>query len=725
MCGRKRTRAFSSAPYLADKCNLLETNVKGATVEFPTSKRAGYTRPLGTSDLKKMAEKKSAETVTGRFVAHPDGYGFVIAEDPPLEQDVFVPPNKAGSAVDGDTVRVRLVPSRRPRKRKGQSSLEGEIFAIVSRGRETIVGKLFRFQQGVYVAPLDERYRYTVRLIDEQAKKIEDGMIVVVSIVVQPGPNQRPQGKIKEVLGDPDDPEIQYKIVCHTYEIPVEFPKEVLQEAELAEEPDEKSIRKRKDFRKLLTVTIDGESSRDFDDAISIEKLKNGHFRLWVHIADVSHYVRTDTPLDREALLRGTSVYFPDRAVPMLPEKLSNQICSLNPKVDRLTMSVVMEVDDQGKVVLREFFRSVICSNERMTYSAVNKILIDQDQALRGRYKTLLESFGWMLELSRILRAMRVRRGAIDFDLPEAEVEYDDKGEIVDIVRSERNEAHRIIEELMLLANETVAQHLAVREIPSIYRVHEDPDPAKVEAFLELATEFGYSLKQNKDGRYSSRAFQKLMVQMSGKPEQKFLAYLMLRSFKQAQYTEVNQGHFGLASACYTHFTSPIRRYPDLIVHRILKMAIDRKTSGRGAEGLYGRLPEIAGRSSERERKAVVAEREIMRWIMAQFMAERLGDEYDAFIIGVKRNGFFVELLDHFVEGFVPVETIWDDFYVLNQRHHCLIGETTKKVYRIGDRLRVRVDKVNPHRHLIDFSPVISAKRSQRKAKRSRRKRKR
>ena len=301
-CKPGRTRAFKT-PYLADKCNLLETNVKGATVEFPTSRRAGYTRPLETSDLKKMAGKKSAETVTGRVVAHPDGYGFVSAEDPPLEQDVFVPPNKAGSAVDGDTVRVRLVPSRRPQRRKGQSSLEGEIFAIVSRGRETIVGKLFRYRQGIYVAPLDERYRYTVRLIDEQAQKIEDGMIVVVSIVVQPGPNQRPQGKIREVLGDPDDPEIQYKIVCHTYEIPVEFPKEVLQEAELAEEPDEKSIQDRRDFRKLLTVTIDGESSRDFDDAISIERLRNGHFRLWFHIADVSHYVRTDTPLDREDVI--------------------------------------------------------------------------------------------------------------------------------------------------------------------------------------------------------------------------------------------------------------------------------------------------------------------------------------------------------------------------------------------------------------------------------------
>jgi ribonuclease R len=663
-----------------------------------------------------MAQKKSADTVTGRFVSHRDGYGFVIAEDPPMEQDVFVPPSKVGSAVDGDTVRVRLVPSRRHGKRKGQSSLEGEIVTIVSRGRETIVGKLFRYRQDVYVAPLDERYRYTVRLTDKQAQKIEDGTIVVVSIVVQPGPNQRPLGKIKEVLGDPDDPEIQYKIVCHTYEIPIEFPPEVLKEAELAEEPDEKNVQKRTDFRKLLTVTIDGESARDFDDAVSIEKLKNGHFRLWVHIADVSHYVRTGTPLDREALLRGTSVYFPDRAIPMLPEKLSNQVCSLNPKVDRLTMSVVMEVDDRGKVTNAEFCRSVIRSNERMTYTDVSKILIDQDEELKRRYESLLESFGWMFELSKILREMRVRRGAIDFDLPEAEIEYDVEGEVFDIVRSERNEAHRLIEEFMLLANETVAQHLAAH--PSIYRVHEDPDPAKVETFLELASEFGYSLEQNKDGRYSSRAFQKLMFKMSDKPEQKFLSYLMLRSFKQAQYLEANQGHFGLASPCYTHFTSPIRRYPDLIVHRLLKMVVDKKTSSRKGEKLYGRLQEMAGRSSERERKAVEAEREIMRWLMAQFMAERLGEEYDAFIIGVKRNGFFVELLEHFVEGFVPVETIWDDFYVLNQRHHCLIGETTRKVYRLGDRLRVRVDKVNPHRHLIDFSPIIAGKRSRQKRKR-------
>ena len=665
-----------------------------------------------------MARRKAEDTITGRFIAHPDGYGFVTAAEPALEQDIFIPPTKTGTAVDGDTVRVRLVPSSRPRRKKGESSLEGEVFAVVSRARETIVGKLFAYRQDIYVAPLDARYRYTVRLVDEPAQKVADGKIVVVAIVAQPGRNQMPLGKISEVLGDPDDPEIQYKIVCHTYEVPMDFPQEVLREAEAAEEPDQDVIQSRMDFRKLLTVTIDGESARDFDDAISIEKLENGHFRLWVHIADVSHYVLTDAQLDREALLRGTSVYFPDRAIPMLPERLSNQLCSLNPQVDRLTVSVVMEVDEQGDVCDSEYCRSVICSNERMTYTAVKKILIDQDEELRHRYADLLENFSWMLELCEILRARRLRRGALDFDLPEAEVEYDVNGEILDVVRSERNQAHRIIEEFMLLANETVAQHLAERDIPLIYRIHEDPNPSKVEAFLEIASQFGYSLEQDRDGQYPAKAFQKLMLKLSGKREEQFLSYLMLRSFKQAQYSDLNQGHFGLASACYCHFTSPIRRYPDLIVHRILKRVMDGSASSRSAEELYGRLHDIAGRASERERKAVEAEREIMRWLMAQFMAERLGEEFDAFIIGVKRNGFFVELLAHFVEGFVPVETIWDDFYVFNQRHQCLIGENTKKVYRIGDQLRVRLDKVDPDRHLIDFSPVIPGKPPRRKRRR-------
>ena len=662
---------------------------------------------------------KGKPTVTGRLVCHPDGYGFVIADAPELEEDVFIPPKKMGDAVDGDTVRVRLVPSQRRRK-KGKGSTEGEVYEVLSRGRETLVGKLFHYRQDVYVAPLDSRYYYTVRLVDEEAKQVEEGTIVSVSITAQPGRRQNPLGRIKEVLGDADDPEIQYKIVCHQHEIPMEFPASVLREAESAQEPDADEIDGRVDFRALETVTIDGETARDFDDAVSIEKQGNGHFRLWVHIADVSHYVRSDSALDREALNRGTSVYFPDRAIPMLPEELSNQLCSLNPGVDRLTMSVVVEIDGQGNVLNSEFCRSVIHSNERMTYTDVRKILIDRDEQLRKQYQDLLENFEWMLELSRILTAKRLQRGSIDFDLPEAEVEYDVHGEIHDVVRAERNEAHRMIEEFMLLANETVAQHLEKQHIPLIYRVHEEPDTSKLEDFQETAARFGYALTADAKGNYPSSSFQKLMRQLADKPEERFLAYLMLRSFKQAHYSESRQGHFGLASPCYAHFTSPIRRYPDLVVHRILKMALERRASGVQADKLYSRLQEMALQSSQRERKAVEAEREIMRWLMAQFMADRLGEEYQAFVIGVRRNGFFVELVEHFVEGFVPVETMLDDFYVFNQRHHCLIGENSRKAYRIGDRLKVQVDKVSTHRHLIEFSPVTKTPNRKKKGKRKR-----
>jgi len=580
------------------------------------------------------------------------------------------------------------------------------------------VGKLFHSRQDVFVAPLDGRYYYTVRLVDKEAKQIEEGKIVSVFITAQPGRHQTPLGKIQEVLGDSDDPETQFKIVCHQYEIPMEFPASVLREAESASEPDQNEIDGRVDFRTLPTVTIDGEAAKDFDDAVSIEKYENGRFQLWVHIADVSHYVPTDSALDREAFGRGTSVYFPDRSIPMLPEKLSNHLCSLNPGVDRLTLSVGMIFDGKGELQSSEFCRSVIHSNERMTYTAVRKILIDRDEPIRNQYQNLVEDFEWMLELSRILTARRLRKGAIDFDLPEAEAEYDDHGELHDVVRAERNEAHRIIEEFMLMANETVAQHLEKHQRPLIYRIHEKPDPSKLEDFQGIAAGFGYRLQADSKGNFPSSSFQKVMARIAQKPEQRFLAYLMLRSFKQAQYSKVNQGHFGLATVCYAHFTSPIRRYPDLVTHRILKMVMEGKSSGAKADKFYARLQEMAVHSSERERKAVTAEREVMRWLMARFMAERLGEEYQAFIIGVRKNGFFVELLEHFVEGFVPVETVLDDFYIFNQQNHCLIGENTGKTYRIGDRLKVRVDKVSPHRHLIEFSPVMKARKGKRKRRR-------
>ncbi|RPI28307.1 MAG: ribonuclease R [Acidobacteria bacterium] len=651
--------------------------------------------------------KPGSNTITGRLTCHPDGYGFVIPDDPTAGGDVFIPPKKMRNATHGDQVAVRLIDGNAKRGgRRTRSSLEGEIVKVLSRAREVLVGKVFHYQDEPYLAPLDPRYHYTIRLVDETAEDLPDGRVVAAGILVQPGKHETPLGEVVEVLGDPGDPDIQYKIVCYTYGIPLEFPERALRQAESAPEIGPDDLDHRRDLRDEPTVTIDGEPASDFDDAVSIEQLPDGSFNLKVHIADVSHYVTQDSPLDTEAFVRGTSVYFPDRAIPMLPPRLSNGLCSLNPGVDRLAVTVEMEVDRKGNVRHADFYESVINSNERMTYTAVKQILIDKDRKLTRRYKDLLERFRWMLELCEILHNRRVQAGAIDLDLPEAEIEYSE-GEVLDIVRSERNQAHRIIEEFMLLANQTVAEYLERREVPLVYRIHEEPDALKVEEFREIAARFGYTLETRRLGTYSAKSFQALIDKLSGQKESQFLSYLMLRSFKQARYSQINRGHFGLAVDTYTHFTSPIRRYPDLIVHRILKTLLAGRHESPEAQSLYERLDDIAEQSSERERKSVEAERDVMKWIMARFMSQRLGEEYEGFIIGMRHNGFFVELIDHFVEGFVPVETIWDDFYVFNERGHCFIGESNHRVFRIGDQVRVRVDKVNLDRHLIDFSPVL------------------
>lgn len=670
-------------------------------------------------EAKKSMSREKPLTVTGRLECHRDGYGFVIPENAAGGGDVFIPPRKMGNATHGDQVVAHVVARRRPRgRRRGRSvasegKLEGEIIKVVSRAGGVIVGKVRCNRARVHVEPLDERYHHAIEVAESEA--VLEGKIVAVSVVGPPTRPTHPWGRIAEVLGEEDDPEIEYKIVCHTHQIPIDFTEAALEEAEEATEPDRKEVGRRKDFRGQLTVTIDGETARDFDDAVSIEKLPDGDFLLSVHIADVSHYVGMDSQLDVEAFRRGTSVYFPDRSVPMLPHRLSNELCSLKPGLDRLTVSVVMKVDRQGAVRQTQFYDSIIRSDERMTYTGVKKILIDRDAGLRERYHHLQEHLQWMLELCEILRKKRQSRGAIDFDLPEAEIEYDVEGEILDIVRSQRNEAHRIIEEFMLLANEAVADCLVKGEVPLLFRVHEDPDPVKVEEFIDVARRFGYGLERRGRKGYESRDFQSLAGKLRGKREEKFLLYLMLRTFKQARYAEINHGHFGLATRNYTHFTSPIRRYPDLVVHRILKTMIQGSRSAPEQEPLYARLSEIALQSSERERKAMEAEREIMRVLMAAFMEERLGEEYSGFVIGVKSNGFFVELLDHFVEGFVPVETLWDDYYLFQKATHCLVGRQTNKAYRIGDQVRVRVDRVDRHRHWIDFSVVLTGRQSPRK----------
>ncbi|HTG61170.1 MAG TPA: RNB domain-containing ribonuclease, partial [Terriglobia bacterium] len=495
---------------------------------------------------------------------------------------------------------------------------------------------------------------------------------------------------------------------------------------------------RRRDFRALAIVTIDGETAKDFDDAVHVERLLDGKYVLQVHIADVAHFVRPGTALDREARLRGTSVYFPDRAVPMLPLELSNGICSLNPHVDRLTMSVLMELDPAGQVVAYEITPGIIRSAERMTYTAVYAALSGESDPAGRDYGAQVEHFRRMEELARLLSRRRDVRGSIDFDLPEPEIEFDPYGRMIGVTRSERNIAHRIIEEFMLAANETVARHLEQAGVPTLYRVHEKPDPKKVLEFEEIAATFGYSLgielpaarrvrvrrdPRGRDDRYprfedtllsgeleiTSRHYQRLTRRIAGKPEERILSYLMLRSLKQARYSEENLGHFALASKTYTHFTSPIRRYPDLIVHRILKAVLDQegasvRSSPGGAAVHPQELLALGLETSEAERRAADAEREVMEWKKVSFMAGRLGDEFEALIIGLTKHGLFVELTDLFIEGFVPLSSFEDDRYVYREKLRAIVADASQRAYRLGDRVRVRLDRIERAGNKLEFA---------------------
>ena len=627
-------------------------------------------------------------------------------------------------AFDGDRVVASI--SRRNRDRDRFAHVE----MIVQRGTLRIIGRLHHGFRQSWVESLDEKFAYEIDLEDNEHPPYADGWIVVVEVTSYPGANRHPRGRIVEALGASSQVAgMDINIVIHKHDLPHIFPPETLQEAAtISPVVTAEQLAGRLDLREVPTVTIDGETARDFDDAISLRKLDNGNFHLSVHIADVSFYVRVGTALDQEARLRGTSVYFPERAIPMLPEALSNGICSLNPKVDRLAMSALMEVDHRGRVVHYELRETVIRSNERMTYTDVNQLLKHADPQLAMRYAGLIDLFKVMEELARILIKMRAQRGAIDFNLPESIFEFDDEGRIAGVLKADRNIAHRIIEEFMLLANETVAGHMQKLGVPSVYRIHETPEPQRVIEFAELAQAYGYGFPV---ADVSSRDYQRLSRQLEGKPEERVLAYAMLRSLQRARYSADNEGHFGLAAPVYTHFTSPIRRYPDLLVHRILRGLLhsspywgdsaataNLKESGRKIPFPIprGDLELMAQESSERERAADAAEMEIDEWRKAVFMAERLGEEFDGMIINVKEFGFFVELEEFFIEGLVSVGSLTDDFYQFDPRRHTLVGRTGKKRFRLGDRVRVRVDRVNVDRHLVDFSIAVNRKGTPRKA---------
>ncbi len=666
-----------------------------------------------------IAERKTH--VSGILNRHRDGYGFVLADDRSrYAEDIFIPARNMEDALHEDRVlaEVRHKPLAPPRGRRAarraggartengedRKRLEGRVIRVLERKHPVVVGRYRAHSRFPCVQPLDARISDDIRVSPKEGMEPRDGQIVAAAITLPPGRNRLPQGKILEILGDPGEAGIEYRIVEHKYGLPVAFPPEALEEAEaLPDRVREEECRDREDFRAESAVTIDGESAHDFDDAVSLRKLESGNWLLGVHIADVSHYVREGSELDAAAYARGTSVYFPDRSIPMLPPKLSSGICSLKPDVDRLVLSALVEVTPRGRVVARRFTRGVIHSRARLTYTTVAAILRDRDPALRAHHAGLVPMLEDMLQVCRALERKRHARGAVDFDLPEADIRFDADGRMTDIVPSERTLAHRIIEEFMLLANECVARELTASGGPALYRIHEKPDPRKVEEFAEFAQALGHRLERS-GKEYTPGDFQQFVRGLRGRAEQKFLIHLMLRSFMQARYAPENAGHFGLALEVYTHFTSPIRRYPDLLVHRLLKRILDRKESEGWNERLARRLPEIARHASERERNADEAEREIERIKKTQFMAERVGEEFDAVVSSPSSQGFFVELLDPFVEGFVPAETLIDDRYRYLQKTRTHVGERRRRRYELGSRVRVRLDHADLETSRLTFS---------------------
>ena len=632
--------------------------------------------------------------VKGRVHAHPDGYGFLIPENRDID-DLYLNRREMRRVMHGDEIMVRV-------DRKARGGAETHIVQVLERGQKRLLGTYDELNGKAIVIPMDARVGPIP--LAKSAARPEKGKVIAVEVSRYGTALSPPEAQIVTVMGDPDDPEVQAESIMFRFGLSASFPAEVQREAkQLSYSLSPEDLATRTDLRKLPIVTIDGENARDFDDAVYVRK-QGETYELYVSIADVAHYVAPDTALDQEAYARATSVYFPDRAIPMLPEALSNGICSLKPNEDRLTKTVCIEINAKGDVIRSRFFNSVIRSHERMTYTDVRRILVDHDPECLERYQNLVDEFERMQELALLLYEHRRGRGNLDFDLPEAEIVLDLQGLPENIVRAERNIAHRIIEEFMIAANEAVARHLREADFPTLYRVHEGPDQDALEALAPFLLSLGYRLPQKKEN-IEPIEIQRLLESARGRPEERVVNRVLLRSMKQAIYQPENIGHFGLASKCYTHFTSPIRRYPDLIVHRILDRVMDgEKLKPNAREDLFRYLQEAGEHASERERYAMDAEREMVDLKKAQFMQNRIGEEFTGFINSLTNFGFFVELDNYFIEGLVKLSSLIDDDYDYYEKEYVIKGRRHGKKFRLGDNVQVRVARINAFRSEIDFA---------------------
>ncbi|TYP69180.1 ribonuclease R [Paenibacillus methanolicus] len=645
----------------------------------------------------------------GRIQAHAKGFAFLLPEEKD-HPDVYLHANDLKSAMNGDTVLVRVT------AKTGGGRMEGEVVRIVQRAVTQIVGTFDNHEAYGFVLPDDKRINRDIFIPKGEFKGAVSGQKVVVRIVSYPEGRSAAEGEIIEILGHKDDPGVDILSIIRKHGLPESFPDDVMAEAEAAPDTitEEEIISQgRRDLRNKVIVTIDGEDAKDLDDAVNIERLENGNYVLGVHIADVGYYVTEKSALDQEAYRRGCSVYLVDRVIPMLPHRLSNGICSLNPQVDRLTMSCEMEFDAKTlKRVRHDVFTSVIRTKERMTYTNVRKILQNEDPEVTERYAELVDTFKLMEELAMRLRGMRIKRGAIDFDFVEAKVLVDQEGKPTDIVKRERSIAEMIIEEFMLAANETVAEHFYWLKVPFLYRIHENPDSEKLMTFVQFAANFGFQIK-GKGNTIHPRSLQTLLEEIRGAKEQTVISTMMLRSMKQARYEAQSLGHFGLAAEFYSHFTSPIRRYPDLVIHRVMREVFENggMLPDDRMDTLGQRMPEIAQQSSERERVAVEAERDTEKLKKAEFMLDKIGEEFDGIISSVTSFGIFIEL-ENTVEGLIRLSELNDDYYHFHEQHMVLIGERTSRIFRIGDDVRIRVENVNMDEHTIDFALLDSSSRN-------------